>query len=141
MAASEIDDDVIRRIRNQVPDNDAVFGANNDEYMFSDDDITDFYSDATELFPGSSTAAGILRAAAYANLAIATSEAIISKNIRTQDLQTNGATIATAVTARAQVLFDQADKVDAQSDSYFFTIVDYPLGTERPELTEYYETF
>lgn len=57
--------------------------------------------------------AAITRAAADALDTIATSEALISKVIRTQDLQTNGAQLAQALHAQATSLRTQARELDA----------------------------
>lgn len=120
----------VRIVRTLIPDKEAIFGAAGDEYMFTDEDIEDFF-----------TAGGgsVLRAAAHANQAIATSEALISKQIRTQDLQTNGAAVANSLLERARQLFQQADQEDARANAEFFEIIDYGEGwsRERPELTEY----
>lgn len=122
--------DEIRRVRTLIPDKEAVFGPNEDETMFSDEEVEDF------LFVGGGN---LKRAAAYANTAIATSEALISKVIRTQDLQTNGAQVADALLKKADRLFDEADKEDAQTNMDFFQIIDFREGwrAERPELTEW----
>lgn len=127
-----------RRIRNQIPDADAVFGENQDEYLFNTVSIEDFYTDAREAHPLSSPVVNILRAAAYANQVLATSEALISKSIRTQDLTTNGAVVATAILARAKELMDRADALDYRAALDYFEIVDYQEGwsVDRPELTE-----
>lgn len=75
------------------------------------------------------------RAAAAALDAIATSEVLVSKVIRTQDLQTDGAKVADALRKQAQALRDQADAVDEMDDDGLFDIVDtLPAGC-RPEHT------
>src|SRR5690606_37911505 len=106
-----------------------VFGPDEDETMFDDEDITDFF-----LAGGGS----VLRATGLALLAIGSSEAIISKIIRTQDLQTNGAALANSFNERAKTLFEQADAEDSRANAEFFEIIDYGEGWQydRPELTE-----
>lgn len=54
----------------------------------------------------------IKRAAAQALDAIATSEVLISKKIRTQDLQTDGPAVAAELRAQAKALREQADEED-----------------------------
>ena len=122
--------DQIRIIRNAIPDTEEVFGPSENETMFSDDELQDFFT------LGSSST---LRAIAHASMAIGSSEALISKIIRTQDLQTNGAQLAESFYKRADRLFDQADKEDEKLNSEFFEIIDYRQGwrTDRPELTEF----
>lgn len=117
-------------IRSLIPDTDAVFGVAEDQYLFSDDDLTNFFTAGND---------SVLRAAGYAVMAIGTSEAVISKIIRTQDLQTNGAMLSDSMVKKAQVLFDRADKDDAQAGLDYFEIIDYGEGwlALPPELTEY----
>lgn len=123
------DIDIVRVL---IPDNDKVFGDAENEYMFSDDEINAF------LIAGSGST---LRAAGLANYAIATSEAIISKVIRTQDLQTNGAAVANALILKANALMARADRIDSTTDAGYFNIIDFGEGwsTERAELTEFDE--
>lgn len=64
-------------------------------------------------------------AAAQALDTMASSEVLISKVIRTQDLQTDGAKVAAELRARAQALRDQAADRDADGNVFTFDIVDY----------------
>lgn len=77
------------------------------------------------------------RAAADALDAIAVSELLVSKVIRTQDLQTDGAKVAAELRARAKDLRAQADAADAQADWFGFDVA-YPAlsGRYGPEGTE-----
>lgn len=71
----------------------------------------------------------VRRAAADALDAIATSEALISKVIRTQDVSTDGAKVADALRKQAATLRAQADaEDDAASDSFaeVLEFVPYP---------------
>jgi hypothetical protein len=78
----------------------------------------------------------VRRAAADALDTIATSEVLVSKVIRTQDLSTDGAKVADALRKQAQVLRQQADAADAAEDDGFFDVVDTLPPCRRPELTE-----
>jgi hypothetical protein len=120
--------DDVRQVRTMIPDTEAVFDG---QTMFTDQEIKDYIAVGN---------GSVLRAAGYANLAIATSEALISKKIRTQDLQTDGAALANALINKANALFARADKEDAAVDGSYYQIVNYGWGTYPPELTEY-ETF
>jgi hypothetical protein len=80
--------------------------------------------------------ANVKRAAADALDAIASSEALVSKVIRTQDLQTDGAKVADALRKHADRLRAQADTADDADDDGFFDIVDTIQPRCRPELTE-----
>ncbi|NUO97489.1 MAG: hypothetical protein HOW59_06120 [Nonomuraea sp.] len=77
----------------------------------------------------------IRRAAAAALDTIATSEVLVSKVIRTQDLATDGAKVADALHRQAQALRDQADAADDAADDGFFDVVDTLPVTNRPEHT------
>lgn len=124
------EDQKVSITRALIPDTELVFGSASDETMFSDTEIGYFI-----LAGGGS----VLRGAALANMAIATSEALISKKIKTQDLQTDGPAVADSLIKKANILFARADKEDqAELDSYF-DIIDYSegWGNYPPELTEW----
>lgn len=72
----------------------------------------------------------VRRAAADALDAIADSETLVSKKIRTQDLQTDGPATATSLRAHAARLRAQAD-----ADESFVEIIDF-APSACPELTE-----
>lgn len=65
------------------------------------------------------------RAAADALDAIATSEALVSKVIRTQDLQTDGPKTAAALRAHAQALRAQATEAEADDDGGTFEVAEF----------------
>lgn len=119
--------ELVKALREQIPDDAPVFGENEDEYMFSDETLKRFLTRANS---------SILRAAGLACLAIANSEALISKVIRTQDLQTNGPAVSDALNKTAAKYFELADKEDAVTNSAYFEIVDFPYSGRRAELTE-----
>lgn len=117
---------VIQQVRVLIPDTEAVFEG---ETLFTDTEITTFL----EIAGGN-----VLRAAAFAMLAIANSEAMISKVITTQDLSTDGAKVSEQFRKSAEVLFKRANEVEANENG-FFTIVDY-YGEgwgDHAELTEW----
>ena len=72
-------------------------------------------------------------AAADALDVIATSETLVGKVIRTQDLQTDGPKVAASLRAHAATLRDQA-RADDEVD--IFDVV-YPGPLRRPEATEW----
>lgn len=113
-------------IRSLIPDDAAVFGPMENEYMFTDTQIGHYY-----LAGGGNP----VRAAAFAVYAIAVSEALISKVIKTQDLSTDGAKVAMALIAKGDALLKAADAADANSANDAFEIIDFGWGG-RPELTE-----
>ncbi|EMQ98349.1 hypothetical protein [Paeniglutamicibacter gangotriensis] len=84
--------------------------------------------------PDSIKRTGVWRAAADALDAIATSEALTSKKIRTQDLSTDGPAVAAELRKQAAVLRAKADQADAEADS-FFEIIPFcsPGGPEGAE--------
>lgn len=117
----------VEQVRILIPDTEAVFDG---ETLFSDADIDNYLA---------LTSGNALRAAGFAVLAIANSEALISKIIKTQDLSTNGAAVADALRNNAKVLFDRADRDEKITESFYIDTVDYAEGWnyERPELTEW----
>ncbi len=76
----------------------------------------------------------VKRAAAQAIDTNADNEALASKVLRTQDLQTDGAKTADSLRKRAQALRAQADAADEADGGGFFDIVDVTDGC-YPELT------
>lgn len=67
----------------------------------------------------------VKRAAADAVEAIATSEALISKVIKTEDLQTDGAKVANALLVRARQLRDSDREDENREDAEFFVKVPF----------------
>lgn len=120
--------DEISIIRSLIPDDAPVFGDAGGEYMFSDEQIGHFFTVG---------GGNVIRAAAFAVLAISTSEVLISKVIKTQDLSTDGSKVASALTAKAEALFAQATAMDLNDINAHFEIIDYGWNQYRPELTEY----
>lgn len=112
-------------VRALVPDVDQVdfTGEGIPSYLFSDVHLTGLLS----LYASRPSASGrIKRAAADAITALANSEALISKVIKTEDLQTDGAKLANALLAAAKQLRDSADQDDdREEDEFAFQIVDF----------------
>lgn len=81
----------------------------------------------------------VRRAAAAALETIATSETLVSKAIRTQDLSTDGAKVGAELRAQAKALRDQATAdEDASYDDDSFAVLEFnPYPPGGPELTEY----
>lgn len=100
-----------------------------DPPIFSDDEITAFLTlegDAVKL------------AAAQALDAIASNEALVSKRIRTLDLQTDGPAVAKELRAHATALRAQhAATVDADLEAEFEFTTELGQPGSVPELTEY----
>lgn len=120
----------IGAVRALIPDVERVdfTGEGVPTYMFSDAHLRVLLS----LYASRPSRAGqIKRAAADAIVAVANSEALISKVIKTEDLQTDGAKVANALLVGARQLRDDADQDDErEDDEYAFAIVDfqpYPL--------------
>ena len=85
------------------------------------------------------TGGNILLAAAHALDTIASTEALLSKKIVTQDLQTDGPAVAAELRAHAKALRAQAAADTAALDDFpAFEIVEAPYGLpgRAPELTE-----
>lgn len=96
-------------------------------YLFSDAHIDAYLS----LYSDKSPRSRIKRATADARSAIAMSEALISKVITTEDLETDGSKVAAVFLNSAKQLREDADKDDeAAEEDYGFEVVDfqpYPL--------------
>lgn len=113
----------IGRVRALVPDVEQTdfSGAGVPEYIFSDAHLTALV--ATSRGTGNPR---ILRAAASAIRAIAVSEGLISKVIKTEDLQTDGAKLASALLGAARQLEDTAqEEEEDDEDRYGFAVVDF----------------
>lgn len=112
------------KVRALLPDVEQVdfSGEGVPEYLFSDAHLNALLAAARGR--GRSR---IYRAAAMGLRAIAVSEGLIAKVIKTEDLQTDGAKLATALMAGAKAWEDQADKddEDAEEWEYGFVIVDF----------------
>lgn len=118
--------DPVQIVRRLIPDTEEVFDG---ETLFTDEDIQIYLEIGVSPY----------RAAGLAMIAIANSEAIISKIIRTQDLQTDGAKLSEAILKNAQLMFARADKEDELANGFYMNIVDYNGYTaDRPELTEFW---
>src|SRR5690625_67867 len=118
----------ITQVRGLIPDMEPVFGENKDEYLFTDQEIETYL----EIAEGN-----VLRAGAYAIIAVANSEAMISKVIRTQDLQTNGAAVAREMGNAARTLLAEAEAADeAWGDGLVIQDFGSYYGTHA-ELTEF----
>lgn len=96
------------RVRLLIPDTDEATGL-----IFTDAQITAFLTLEGQI---------VKRAAAAAIEAIASSEVMVSKVIRSQDLQTDGAKVSDALLKRAAELRRQADEDDPATG---FDIVDF----------------
>ena len=83
-------------------------------YIFSDPQIQAFLT----LYSNN-----VKRAAAQAKLVLSTSEALINKVIKTDDLATDGAKLAQELRAQAQMLMAEADKDDTEDSYDSITIV------------------
>lgn len=126
------------RLRALIPDVDQNDFSDSGEpsYLFSDQHLGAYLA----LYSSSkSQVAKVKRAAASAITAIATSEALISKVIRTEDLQTDGAKLATALLSAAGRLNREADsdeERDEDLDEGSFVIVDF-----EPMPRDYFNTW
>ena len=96
-----------------------------DEPLLSDDMIRGYLTLAGD---------NLRRAAAEALDAIASSEVLVSKVIRTQDRATDGAAVAAELRKHAAALRRRADEEDAEHDP-FFSLTAWGSGTHEAEET------
>ena len=112
---------IIGQVRLLIPDTEVLENLKNSlepaTYIFNDSQIQAFLS----LY-----ANNVKRAAAQAKLALATSETLINKVIKTDDLMTDGAKLGAELRAQAAELRKEADADDLIDSSDSFTIVDGP---------------
>ena len=110
----------VGRIRALIPDVEQVdyAGEGKPEYMFSDAHLETLHAISQGSDP-----ARTYRAAASALRALAVSEGLIQKVIKTEDLQTDGAKLASALMAGAKALEERADAVEEEEDTMM--IVDF----------------
>lgn len=111
---------VIGQIRLLVPDVEQLTNLANPDtaaaFIFSDAQIQAFATMYSN---------NVKRAAAQAKLVLATSEALINKVIRTDDLQTDGAKLGAELRAQAIELNRQADQDDFADAYDAFEIIDF----------------
>jgi len=114
------------KVRALLPDVEQVdfSGEGAPEYLFSDTHIDALLATARGRVGGRSR---IYRATAQGLRAIAVTEGLIAKVIKTEDLQTDGAKLASALLAGAKGWEDQADAADDEEEEgmYGFQIVDF----------------
>jgi hypothetical protein len=110
----------IGQVRLLIPDTEQLENPADPEadaaYIFDDHQIQAFLV----LYANS-----VKRAAAQAKLVLATSETLISKVIRTDDLQTDGAKLGQELRAQAKELRDQASEEELYEAYEDFEIVDF----------------
>jgi hypothetical protein len=110
----------IGKVRALIPDVEQV--------DFNDDGTAGYlFSDAhlgALLATFASRGSAVLRAAAAAMRALAVSEGLIQKVVRTEDLQTDGAKLAAALLKAAKDLDDRADD-EEDDEGYAMAIVDF----------------
>jgi hypothetical protein len=99
-----------RQVRLLISDTDAA------NYLFSADEVADFLA---------INAGSVRRAAAQALDAIAGNEALVSKKITTQDLQTDGPAVAASLRQSATELRRQADAGEGDDGTDGFEVVEY----------------
>lgn len=121
---------VVGQIRLLVPDTEQLADLSDPtataSYIFDDAQVQAFAA----LYSNN-----VKKAAAQAKLVLASSEALISKVIKTNDLQTDGAKLGAELRAQAKALRDEALQDDALDASDSFEIVEFnnqkALGTYR----------
>lgn len=116
----------IMRIRVLIPDAEAIYGDNGDDYLFSEDEIEAYY---LEGFENPKCAAGL------AKQAIGGSEALIMKVIKNYETSTNGASLMREWTAAGMALYELGlNEIAAADESEGIFEIVYPdFGSRHPE--------
>jgi hypothetical protein len=105
--------------------------------LINDTDVTDPVFSTTDLQAFLVLEGDVVKlAAAQALDVIADDEALTSKAIRTQDLQTDGAKVADSLRKRAAALRAQVT-ADVDAEDYGFELVAFDRYACPPELTEH----
>ena len=119
-----IDANIERRIRNMIPDTDAIYGEDGGEYLFDAQAIEDFY---VEGYENTKCAAGL------AKMAVGGSEALVLKVIKNYETSTNGAQLMREWVAAGEVLYDRGleELADADANAGIFEVVYPDFGYER----------
>ena len=111
----------VGQVRLLIPDTEQLADpqnpANDPQYLFSDAQIQAFVNIERD---------NIKRAAAQAKLVLATSEALINKVIKTDDLMTDGAKLGAELRAQAAALREEAAQDDLLEASDAFDVVEFP---------------
>ena len=108
-----IDVSITRRIRNLIPDTDAIFGEFLDSYIFDAQAIEDFYTDGNS---------NVKWAAGLAMIALSTSEAYIQKKIKNYETATDGSVIAKEMRLNGLALIADAKQEIAKLDLDYFDV-------------------
>lgn len=116
----------VGKVRNQIADTVQLDYDDTGEprYRLSDEQIEAFLEDNDNK---------VFSASASALLAIAANEALISKVIKTEDLQTDGAKLATELRLNARDLFNKQKELDdieagKRGDSFVYMPMQYPYN-------------
>jgi hypothetical protein len=108
----------VEQVRHLIPDFEEVdWRDDNTPSTLFPDEVIQTYLDVND--------GNVKRAAATAMRALAVSEAVISKVIKTEDLQTDGAKVARALLEAARDLEDEADRDDERDGWGAFEIVPF----------------
>jgi hypothetical protein len=109
------EEDAIAAIRVLIPDDAPVFGDNSDEYLFTDNQISQVWNTV-----GNQSA---LRAAGMLMIAVGNSEAMIGKVIKNVDQETDGSKLSAQWRAGGEFYINLANKEDGEIANQFFQIV------------------
>jgi hypothetical protein len=117
---------LIRRTRALIPDAEPIYGDAANEFLFTDEDITDYLEEG---FQNAKCAAGL------AKQAIGSSEALLLKHIRNYETTTNGGALMKEWVAAGKALYDmgldEIAAVDAEEGIFEIAFPEYP--TRHPE--------
>lgn len=103
----------VGKVRKYIPDlvqlPDPAHPGGSKSYIFSDEELESFLLDEGSII--APTPPAIIRAAAWAIIALANSENLILKKIVTEDQQTDGPAVARQLLVSADMLFERADRL------------------------------
>jgi hypothetical protein len=111
---------IIRRIRTLIPDNEPVHGDNGDEYIFSDEELEDFYTEGYE---------NVKCAAGLALQTIGSAMAWLLRAIKNYETETDGSKLLKEYSAAGKRLYDLG--LDEVANEYSGFDVIYPEDEYR----------
>ena len=115
----------VTAVRLLIPDIEAIYGDGEDEYMFTDSEIQIYL----ELGHGNAT-----WAAGLASLAVGASEALVGKQIRNYETETQTAPLMREWTAKGKLLVEQGKaEVELLEDGFFEIVTPDWDETSHPE--------
>lgn len=113
-----IEASVLRRIRTLIPDNEPIFGDAGDEYIFTDEELEDFYVEGFE---------NVKCGAGLAMIAMGSSLNFLMRYVKNYETTTDGAKVMKEFVAAGELLYDKGlQEIEDEAESGGMFDVVYP---------------